>query len=69
MLMISIRVNGESRDVPSGWTVADLVGQLQVQSRYCAVELNRKVVPRETWSEVLLAAGCELEVVTLTGGG
>lgn len=67
--MIPIRVNGEHRDIPSGTTVADLLTLLQVQTRYCAVELNRRVVPRESWSQVLLDAGCELEVVTLTGGG
>jgi sulfur carrier protein len=67
--MTRISVNGEFRDVPAGWTVADLVSELAVQSRYCAVELNRRVVPRETWSTVPLTPGSELEIVTLTGGG
>lgn len=67
--MISIRVNGEQHDVPRGTSVADLLSLLQVQTRYCAVELNRRVVPREAWSHTGLDPGCELEIVTLTGGG
>ncbi|MFM7057046.1 MAG: sulfur carrier protein ThiS [Planctomycetota bacterium] len=67
--MIAIRVNGEQRDIPGGTTVADLLSLLHVQTRYCAVELNRRVVPRETWPQVALEPGCELEIVTLTGGG
>ncbi|MGV2336080.1 MAG UNVERIFIED_CONTAM: sulfur carrier protein ThiS [Planctomycetaceae bacterium] len=44
-LMYSIRVNGDQHNVPVGITVADLLSLLQVQTRYCAVELNRRVIP------------------------
>lgn len=67
--MISIRVNGEQRQIPDSLTVADLLSLLQVQTRYCAVELNRRVVPREAWTQTALHPDCELEIVTLTGGG
>jgi thiazole synthase/sulfur carrier protein len=68
-LMNSIRVNGDQHNVPVGITVADLLSLLQVQTRYCAVELNRRVIPRESWTQTLLVPGCEVEIVTLTGGG
>jgi thiamine biosynthesis protein ThiS len=67
--MISIRVNGDQHDVPAGTSVADLLSLLQVQTRYCAVELNRRVIPRETWTQTPLESGYEVEIVTLTGGG
>jgi len=68
-LMISIRVNGDQHDIPAGTTVADLLSLLQVQTRYCAVELDRRVIPRENWTRTPLESGCEVEIVTLTGGG
>ena len=67
--MIAIRVNGEQRQIPDSLSVADLLSLLQVQTRYCAVELNRRVVPREAWAQTALHPDCELEIVTLTGGG
>ncbi|HAP06421.1 MAG TPA: thiamine biosynthesis protein ThiS [Planctomycetaceae bacterium] len=64
-----ITLNGAPRDVPEASTIADLLQDLQIESRYCAVERNRHVVPRETHSHVQLQAGDEVEIVTLVGGG
>ncbi len=66
---ISITVNGESRSLPQGHTIADLVAELKVPSKFVAVERNRSVVPRARHSETVLADGDQLEVVTLVGGG
>ena len=37
--------------------------------KFVAVERNRDVVPQSRHAETVLAAGDELEVVTLVGGG
>lgn len=66
---ISIRVNGEPRDVPQGSTLADLLGELNLNPRLLAVERNLSVVPRTQHAECLLSDGDELEIVTLVGGG
>ncbi|QDT54753.1 sulfur carrier protein ThiS [Caulifigura coniformis] len=67
--MISISVNGQSREVARGMTLAALVAELKVPSKFVAVERNRDVVPRAQHAETLLQAGDQLEVVTLVGGG
>lgn len=67
--MATINLNGESRDVPDTWTLADLLNDLQINNRYCAVERNRQLVPREQHAECRLADSDEIEVVTLVGGG
>lgn len=67
--MATIKLNGEEREIPNEWTLADLLNDLQINNRYCAVERNKLLVPREQHSDCRLDAGDEIEVVTLVGGG
>lgn len=66
---IQIQLNGETRSVPAAWTIADLLSDLTIPNRYCAVERNCNVVPREQHAECRLQSGDQIEVVTLVGGG
>jgi len=66
---MEISVNGETRSVEAGTTVAELLEQLQLQPRYVAVERNLQLVPRTTHAGCILQPGDALEVVTLVGGG
>lgn len=66
---MQIQLNGEFRQVPDGWTISDLLQDLKIENRYCAVECNRHVVPREQHDQTTLSAGDVVEVVTLVGGG
>ena len=64
-----IILNGVPKSVESGDTVADLLSQLQLNPKFLAVELNRRVIPRAEHSLTRLAAEDQLEIVTLVGGG
>jgi len=66
---MNIQLNGQSREVADGSTVAKLLGELGVAQPHVAVELNREVVPRAQHGDILLHEGDRLEVVTLVGGG
>lgn len=66
---MNITVNGESRAVPEGTTIAALVEQLELGGRRCAVEVNGEVVPRSTHSGHELANGDRVEIVHAIGGG
>ena len=66
---MNITLNGQTREVPAGSTVADLISALEIEPRYVAVERNRELVPRTRHSEQQLEDGDELEIVTLVGGG
>ncbi|MBL8813597.1 MAG: sulfur carrier protein ThiS [Planctomycetaceae bacterium] len=66
---MQIHLNGEKRQVPDQWTIADLLQELKIENRYCAVERNRDVVPREKHATTLLNIDDVIEVVTLVGGG
>lgn len=66
---ITITVNGTSRDVAVGCTLAGLLAELQLNPKFLAVERNLTVVPRTAHGQCILEANDELEIVTLVGGG
>lgn len=66
---MNIKVNGELMVLPDGSSVADLIGQMELQGRRIAVELNLEIVPRSEHAQTSLKDGDELEVVHAIGGG
>jgi thiamine biosynthesis protein ThiS len=64
-----VQLNGETREIVAACTIAGLLRELRIESRYCAVELNRRVIPREQHGDTFLSEGDVVEVVTLVGGG
>ncbi len=66
---MQISINGEPSEVSDGLTVSDLLQQLDIRSKFCAVERNRELVPRKQHAECVLTEGDRLEIVTLVGGG
>lgn len=66
---MTITLNGESREWPRPMSVADLLAQLEIDTRTVAVERNRVVVKRATYAETTIESGDEIEVVSFVGGG
>jgi sulfur carrier protein len=70
-MTLTITVNGESRDLPTGATVASVVELLSAapQGRGVAVAIGGEVVPRTDWSQTRLSDGDQVEVVAAVQGG
>ena len=66
--MITITVNGHSREVPAGETIRALIVRSNLKPESVAVELNRKLV-RTAKYDTPLREGDEVEIVTFVGGG
>ena len=66
---LRVTVNEETREVPSGTTLAGLVEHLALAPERLALEHNRQVVPRADWTRVELAEGDRVEIVHFVGGG
>ncbi|MFN7971792.1 MAG: sulfur carrier protein ThiS [Acidobacteriota bacterium] len=66
---IEIVVNGESKTIAAGQTVADLVGLLELDPKRVAVEKNQELVRRVRWAEARVDAGDRIEIVEFVGGG
>ena len=64
-----VQVNEQAVETTTGITILDLLKQLDLTTRYIAVEVNLSIVPFESHGETILHDGDQLEVVTLVGGG
>jgi len=62
-------INGETRAVADGSTLADFLTSVNLPSRVVVVERNGEIVPREKYEETQLAAGDVLEIVQMMAGG
>jgi thiazole synthase len=66
---IAIRVNGETRQISSGLTIAAMLAELGLDPRKVAVERNLEIVPRSTLGDVPAEDGDAFEIVHFVGGG
>jgi len=67
--LVTIRVNGEPREIPKGLNVAELVAHLGLTANRLAVERNLEIVARGQWGTTLVSGGDRFEIVHLVGGG
>ncbi len=66
---MQVTLNGETREVPDGTTVAGLLVHLGVKAERVAVEVNETVVTRAEHASRVLQAGDAVEIVAFVGGG
>jgi sulfur carrier protein len=69
--MTSVRLNGESRELPDGATVGTAVREAGVtgNGRGVAVAVDGEVVPQGEWESTDLREGQRVEVVRAVQGG
>jgi thiamine biosynthesis protein ThiS len=67
---VVLTVNGTSRRVPSGWTLAKLLASLKLDARTVVIERNGTILrERSSFASLELAADDSLEIVHFVGGG
>jgi thiamine biosynthesis protein ThiS len=66
---LCVRVNGDELRLPQGASVAVLLERLRVSTPRVAVERNREILPKSSYSSTLLEEGDVFEVVEFVGGG
>ena len=66
---LTIRLNGETREVRSGTSVAELVEDMGLDPSRIAIELDKDILVRQLWSTTLLCDGSSVEIVHFVGGG
>ena len=69
MAVIEITVNGQSRSLAPGASIAALLANLSLTGKRVAVEKNGEIVPRSLHADTALASGDVLEIVVAVGGG
>ena len=66
---MKLKINGEEKEITDGLSIAGLLESLQIRPGRVVVERNREIVPRDSYSTVLLGEGDILEIVHFVGGG
>ena len=66
---VTIRLNGDEREVPGGLSVRELLERLELNPSLVVVERNREIVERERYGQVPVEEGDRLELVHFVGGG
>ncbi len=66
---MNIVLNGESRALAPGLSVAGLLKETGLDARKVAVERNLEIVPKSAFETTLLGDGDRIEIVHFIGGG
>jgi sulfur carrier protein len=67
--VITVSINGASRQFPDSTNVATLIEEMNLTGKRIALERNGEIVPRSRFATQQLADGDKLEVVVAVGGG
>lgn len=66
---ITIKLNGESREVPDKLNLDRLLELFSLPKQRIAIELNNTVVPRSDWLQTAVRDTDKIEIVHFVGGG
>jgi thiamine biosynthesis protein ThiS len=66
---ITIIANGQPHTVKMGSTIADLLQELAIVPTRVVAQLDGVIVQRSDFEQSNLQEGCQLELMTLVGGG
>ncbi len=66
---MKIRINGEIKELEQEVNLSRLIELFSLPSRRIAVELNREVVRKKDWENVIVKDADRIEIVHFVGGG
>lgn len=66
---MEIKLNGETRQIEPGLTIAGLLGQLGIENRNLAIEYNGDFLEGDAADRQAINDGDTLEIVRFVGGG
>lgn len=66
---MTVTINGESREIPDGLSVSEMLAHLEINGDRVAIERNRDILPRAQWQGTTVQASDVYEIVHFVGGG
>jgi thiamine biosynthesis protein ThiS len=66
---IEVILNGETKSIPLGLKVPDLLNLLSLSDVRVAIELNMQILKRSSWPTTEINPGDRIEIVHFVGGG
>tara|TARA_B100000941_G_C27953071_1_gene277799 strand:+ start:147 stop:347 length:201 start_codon:yes stop_codon:yes gene_type:complete len=66
---MNIILNNELDEVHDGTTIMELLDDKKIRTKYIAIEINKKIIPKSSYHEYELKEGDKIEIITAIGGG
>lgn len=66
---MTIKVNGEEREVAQATTLEQLIRSLGLESKVMAAAVNMEIVKQDAWDKAVLNNGDTIELLDFVGGG
>ncbi len=66
---MNIVLNNESNQVHDGITIEELLDVKKIHTKYIAIEINKKIIPKSSYYKHELKEGDIIEIITAIGGG
>jgi len=67
--MITVVVNGESKEFADGTTLSLLMSDLNIKVKIMAAAINMEVIKKSDWDDRVLTDGDKVELLHFVGGG
>lgn len=66
---MKVFINGETREISEQVNLLELLKAFALPSERIAIELNREVVRKRDWGNILINDADKIEIVHFVGGG
>ena len=66
---MTLILNGETKEIDDGLSVAGLLETLKIEPARVAVEVNVTIIKKDDYGRHVLNDGDEVEIVSFVGGG
>ena len=66
---MNIILNNTINEVHENITIEELLLLNDIKSKYIAVEINKKIIPKSKYKEYQLCEDDKVEIITAIGGG
>jgi len=67
--MITVLVNGESKEFADSTTLSSLMSDLNIKVKIMAAAINMQVIKKSDWDDRVLINGDKVELLHFVGGG
>ena len=66
---ILVKINGEDKSIPQNISILRLIEMYKLNKDRVVIELNKNILKKDKFKNILLKQNDELEIVTFVGGG
>ena len=66
---MNITLNNDINEVHENITIEELLLLNNIRSKYIAVEINKRIIPKSKYKEYQLSEDDKVEIITAIGGG